>query len=151
MLHFLFAEVKKYDTERDHAKNIDIVMQIYNLIEYGDYYSKTSGSLWQYYKDEPNDGLTDSESFKPKKKLTGHYPADGNRKDVEIIAPLKCLSNFWKTLEMPLINCLVKLILTWSPTCVITNSTGAGRFAITDTKVYVPAVSISTQYNAKLL
>ena len=52
---------------------------------------------------------------------------------------------------MPLINCLVKLILTWSPTCVITNSTGAGRFAITDTKVYVPAVSISTQYNAKLL
>ena len=52
---------------------------------------------------------------------------------------------------MPLINCEVNLILTWSSTCVITNSTGAGRFAITDTKLYVPVVTLSTQDNAKLL
>ena len=65
--------------------------------------------------------------------------------------PLKYLSNLWRTLEIPLINCEVNLILTWSSTCVITNSTGAGRFAITDTKLYVPVVTLSTQNNAKLL
>ena len=117
-------------TEIDHTKNIDIVMSMYNLIEYSDNYSKTSASLWQYYKDEPNDNLTDSGSFKFKIKITGNTPADCNTKDVEIIVPLKYLSNFWRTLEMPLINCEVNcevnLILTWSSTCVITNSTGAG-------------------------
>ena len=64
---------------------------------------------------------------------------------------LKYLSNFWRTLEMPLISCEVNLILTWSSTCVITNSTGAGRFAITDTRLYVPVATLSTQENTKLL
>ena len=57
------------NTEIDNAKDIDIVMPMYNLIEYSDNYSKTSGSLWQYYKDEPNDNIADSESFKSKVKL----------------------------------------------------------------------------------
>ena len=83
-------------------------MPMYNLIEYSKIYSKTSGRLWQYYKDEPNDYLADSESFKSKVKITGNTPKDGNTKDVETIVPLKYLSNFWRTLEMPLI---VKLIL----------------------------------------
>ena len=65
--------------------------------------------------------------------------------------PIKYLSNFWRTLELTLINCEVNLILTWSSTCVITNSTGAGTFEITDTKLYVPAVTLSTKGNAKLL
>ena len=65
------------------------------------------------------------------------------------MAPLKYLSNFWRTLEMPLINCEVNLILTWSSTCVITESNGAGRFEITDTKLYVPVVTLSTQENTK--
>ena len=73
-------------------------MSMYNLIEYSDNYSKTSESLQQYYKDEPYDNLTDSESFKSKIKTTGNTPADGNTKDVEIIVPLKYLSNFWRTL-----------------------------------------------------
>ena len=77
----------------------------------------TSGMLWQYYKDEPNDNLTDSESFKSKIKITGNTPVDGNTKDVEIMVPLKYLSNFWRTLEMLLINCEFNLILTWSSTC----------------------------------
>ena len=64
--------------------------------------------------------------------------------------PLKYLSNFCRTLEMLLINCEINLIITWPSTCVITNSTGAGRFAITDTKLYVPVVTLSTQDNAKL-
>ena len=65
--------------------------------------------------------------------------------------PLKYLSNFWGTLEMPLINCEVNLILTWPSACVITNSTGAGTFAITDAKLYVPVGTLSTQENTKLL
>ena len=68
-----------------------------------------------------------SESFKSKIKITGKTPAYGNTKDVEIIVPLKYLSNFWRTLEMPLINCEFNLILTWSKDCAITNSTGAGK------------------------
>ena len=67
------------------------------------------------------------------------------------MVPLKYLSNFWRTLEMPLINCEVNLILTWSSTCVITNSTGAGTFQTTDTKLYVPVVTLSTYENSKLL
>ena len=135
----------------DNAKDIDIIMPMYNLIEYSDNYAKTSGNLWQYFRDEPDDNLADSESFKAKIKITGKTPDDDNEKDVEIMVPLKYLSNFWRTLEMPLINCEVNLILTWSSTCVITNSNGAGRFAITDRKLYVPVVTLSTQENTKFL
>ena len=97
----------------DTPQDIDIVMPMYNVIEYSDNYSETSGSLWQYYKSDPNNNLANSESFKYKAKITGKTPNNGNTKDVEIIAPLKYLSNFWKTLEMPLINCEVSLVLTW--------------------------------------
>ena len=138
-------------TEIDHAEDIGIVMPMYNLIEYSDNYSKTFGSLWQYYKDDPNDNITQSESFKSKIKITGKTPAAGNTKDVEIIVPLKYLSNFWRTLEMPLINCEVNLILTWSKDCVISSATGETKFKITDTKLYVPVVTLSTQDNVKLL
>ena len=124
---------------------------MYILIEYSDNYSKTSGSSWQYYKDGPNDSLTDSESFQSKVKITGKTPNNGNTKDVEINVPLEYLSNSWRTLEMPLINCEVNLILTWSKNCVITNSTGEGKFAITEAKLYVPVVTLSTKDNAKLL
>ena len=124
---------------------------MYSLLEYCDNYSKTSGSLWQYYKDEPSDNLANSESFKSKVKIIGSTPAGGNTKDVKIIVPLEYLSNFWRTLEMPLINCEVSLFLTWSSTCVITNSTRKGRFTITDKKPCIPVVTLSTQDNAKLL
>ena len=100
--------------EIDHAKVIDVVMPMYNLIEDSDNYSKTSGSLWQYYTDEPfinNNGVTidvpddsDSASFKYKQKITGQTGNDGT-KDVQIMVPLKYLSNFWRTLKIPLINC----------------------------------------------
>ena len=64
------------------------------MIEYSDNYSETSGSLWQYYKDDPNNNLTDSESFKYRVNITGKSPDNGNTKNVEIIVPLKYLSNF---------------------------------------------------------
>ena len=82
------------NTDIDNAKDIDIAMPMYNLIEYSNTYSKTSGTLWQYYKEDPNDNLTDSKSFKYKVKFTGKTPAAGNTKGVEIIVLLKYLSNF---------------------------------------------------------
>ena len=138
------------NTDIDNGHDVDIVMPMYNLIQYSDNYLKTSVSLWQYYKDDLNDNLADSESFKSKVKITVNTSAAGNTKDAEIIVPLKHLSNFWRTLEMPLINCKVNLILTSSKYCVITNSTGEGKFAITETKLYVPVVTLSTK-NEKLL
>ena len=116
------------NTQIDNAKDIDIVMPMYNLIEYSDNYAKTTGSLWQYCKDIPArnanedivifaDGNT-TDSFNFKVKITDRTGNDGT-KDVEIMVPLKYLSNFWRTLEMPLINCEVNLILTWSSTCVL--------------------------------
>ena len=71
---------RKNNTDIHNAQDIDIVMPMYNLIEYSDNYSKTSGSLWQYYKDDPNDNIEQSESFKPKIKITGKTPQAGNKK-----------------------------------------------------------------------
>ena len=76
------------NTDIDNAHHIDIVMPMYNLLEYSDNYSKTPASLWQYYKDDPNDNLADSKSFKSEVTITGHTPAAVNTKDVEIIVPL---------------------------------------------------------------
>ena len=87
-------------------------MPMYDLIEYSGNYTTPSGNLWQYYKDEPNYNLTNSESLKSKIKIIGNAPVDGNTKYVKIIVPLKYLSNFWRTLEMPLNNFKVNLILT---------------------------------------
>ena len=129
---------------------------MYNLIEYSDDYSKASGRLWQYYRDEPD--LTDagtiagfsaadnSVSFKFKQKTTGKAAANG-RKDIEIIVSLKYLSNFWRTLEMPLLNCEINLVLT----CVLPNDTKTTAFAITEAKLHFPVVTVLTQDNAKLL
>ena len=71
-----------------------------------------------------------------------------------MMVPIKYLSNFWRTLEMPLINCQINLILTWNANCVIVSTNVENQnatFAITDTKLYVPVVTLSTQDNAKLL
>ena len=92
-----------------------------------------------------------TDSFTFKAKVTGQTGNNGT-KDVEIMVTLKYLSNFWRTLEMPLINCEVNLILTWSSTCLLisTNIDGQNaKFAITDTKLYVPVVTLSTQENTK--
>ena len=143
---------------------------MYSLIEYSDNYSKTSGSLWQYCKDIPatNDdsaivdfnGANATDSFNFNTKITGQNAANNNngniagRVDVEIMVPLKYLSNFWRTLEMPLINCEVELILNWSANCVIiyTNvNNQVPTFTITETNLYVPVVTLSTQDNEKLL
>ena len=148
----------------DNAKYIDIVMPMCNLIEYSDNYSKTSGILWQYYKDIPavnNDGnIVDfnganaTDSFNFKTKITGQTNDEGELNDVEIMVPLKYLINFWRTLEMPLINCEIELILDWSTNCVIIYTDVANQFptfTITETNLYVTVVTLSTQDNPKLL
>ena len=91
-----------------------------------------------------------SESFKSKIRITGKNLAAGNVKGVKISVPLKYLNNFWRTLEMPLINCENKLILTWSENCVISSATGATKFALTYTDLYVRVAILSTQDNIKL-
>ena len=121
-------------------------MPMYNLIEDSDNYSETSGRLWQYCKGIPaindnnaivdftNNNLTDSFNFKV--KMTGQTGNNGT-KNVEIMVPLKYLSNFWRTLEMSLINSEVNLMLTWSANCVIVSTDVEDQiatFAITDTK-----------------
>ena len=85
--------------------------------------------------------------------MTGQSGNDGT-KNVEIMVPIKHLSNFWRTLEMPLTNCEINLILAWSANCVIVSTNVANQnatFAIIDTKLYVPVVTLSTQDNGKLL
>ena len=148
----------------DNAKDIDIVMPMYNLIEYSDHYSKTSGSLWHYYRDEPflnaNVAIADfpadnnnSASFKFKTKISDGI-GDDDTKNVKIKVPLKYLSNFRRTLEMLLINCEINLILTWFNRCFLIDNPIVGQeptFTTTDTELYVPVVTLSPQDNAKLL
>ena len=69
------------NTQIDHRKDLDVVMPMYNLIEYSDNYSKTSRSLWQCYKHDPNDDLSNSKSFNFKAKVTGKTPNNDNKKD----------------------------------------------------------------------
>ena len=135
-------------------------MPIFNLLEYPVNHSKTSRSLWQYYRDKP--GLTDaggldnvlgnSASFKYKQKITISTGNDST-KVAKVMVPLKYLSSFWITYQMLLMNGKIDLILTWSMNYVISN-TGVDEditFLRADTKLYVPVVTLLTQYNAELL
>ena len=114
----------------DNAEDLDVVMPMYNLLEYSKNYKKTTGSLWNYYRDEPSNPLSsNSESFKFKTIIrentynigTGEPGYDVNKvgkKETKIVVPLKRLRNFWRTLNIPLINCEIELILTWSKNCL---------------------------------
>ena len=172
----------------DNAEDLDVVMPMYNLMEYSKNYRKTTGA-WNYYRDELSDeansnnnlnkNVISSESFKYKTSITGstcnvderltnaegnqvnnpNYDADkSGKKKVEIVVPLKYLSNVWRSLDMPLINCEVSLSLTWSENCVITSlerreitntrrdsSSTDATFKIKDIKFYVSVVTLSTK------
>ena len=162
----------------DNAKNLDVVMRIYNLIKYSKNYRKTAGSLRNYYRDEPNSdavgninySIKDSKSFDYKTSIPGKLAGNNVKKDdIQIFAPLKYLSNFWRNKDIPLINREVSLILTWSENCVITskatreadpdahpavdgtnNPTNAVS-KITDCKLYVPVVTLLAENDNKLL
>ena len=155
------------DEHVDTAENLDILMPMYNLIEYSDNYQDSSATLYQYKRDEPpeanaTDDLTadNSSSFKYKIKLLGNVTeVDGDaagvrRLNVKVVVPLKYLSNFFRSLEMPLINCKIKLNLTWKKECVLStldddaaNPENNAVFVISDTKLYVPVVTLSKEDN----
>ena len=100
------------NTQTDNAKDIDVGMPIYNLVEYYNNYSQIWESLWQYYRDKSTAVLLNNKSFKSKIRIIRKNPAADNVKDVKISIPLKYLSKFWRTFEIPLINCKINLILT---------------------------------------
>ena len=110
-----------------------------------------------------------SKSFDYKTRITGRLEGNNTEKEIEIVVSLKHLSNFWKILDIPLINCEINLILAWPENCVITskatrdsdpdsdpavaavNNPANATFKITDTKLYVPVVTLSTEDDNKLL
>ena len=107
----------------DNAEDLDVAMPMYNLLEYSKNYKKTTGSFWNYYRDEPNSTIGDknithsilnSKSFDYKAIFMENGVTHDNliKIDVKVVVPLKHLSNFWKHLDVPLINCEVELILT---------------------------------------
>ena len=141
------------DEHIDTAENLDIVMPMYNLIEYSDNYQDC---LCQYKRDEPPepnaiDDLTvdNSNSFKYKVSLLGNPVVADNiaKRRVKVIVPLKYLSNFFRSLEMPLINCKIKLNLTWKKECLLSTDADNEVFIINDTKMYVPVVTLSKEDN----
>ena len=139
----------------DNAEDLDVVMPMYNLLEYGKNYSKITGRFWNYYSDEPNnpplnppvgnnlstvncnaDPIANSESFKykssiPRKTSNTNWKNGRNteqrntkaKRNLEIVVPIKHLSNFWRSLDIPLINCEVFFILPWSENCRLTDIT----------------------------
>ena len=144
------------DEHVDTAENLDLVMPLYNLIEYSDNYQDSSATLYQYKRDEPPeanaiDDLTvdNSSSFKYKISLLGNPVVANNigRRSVKVVVPLKYLSNFLRSLEMPLIICKIKLNLTWKKECVLSTGNGDAVFIINDTKLYVPVVTLSKEDN----
>ena len=143
------------DEHVDTAENLDIVMPMYNLIEYSHNYQDSSATLYQYKRDEPPDDIdnklavNNSSSFKYKVNLLGNPIVDNNvaTLNVKVVVPLKYLSNFSGSLEMPLINCKIKLSLTWKKECVLSSNDGNALFIINDTKLYVPVVTLSKEEN----
>ena len=128
----------------DNAKDLDVAMPMYNSIEHSDNYSKAPGSLYQFYRNELNDNdITDSESFKFRSMFLNNTNS-AVIINAKIAVPLKYSGTFWRTVEMPLINCEISLILTCSANCIISEGYRVTTFEITDTKLYVPVVTLST-------
>ena len=134
-------------------------MPMYNLIKYSDNYSDTSGNLWQFKRDEipaNNADLTigNSQSFKSKAALLGktanHNDGKSSVKDTKIVAPLKYLGNFWRLLEMSLINFKFHLELNWIKDSILSSAVNSAKFERTDAKLHVPIVVFSTKDIVKL-
>ena len=165
----------------DNAEDPDVVMPMYNLLEYSKNYKKTTGSLWNYYRDEPNSStdnnnnithsILNSESFDYRANFMENGVTQNNliKNNVKIVIPLKHLSNLWSNLNIPLINRQVELILTWLKNCVLIEKLTRDAnynenlvvrkidnpenaiFQIADTKLHVPVVTLSKENNIKLL
>ena len=131
-------------------------MPMYNLMEYSDNYQDSSATLYQYKRDEPteDDAVVDltadnSSSLKYKISLLGNSVVANNIAiiNVKVVVPLKYISNFFRSLEMPLINYKIKLNLTWKKECVLSTDEGNAEFIVNNTKMYVPVVTLSKEIN----
>ena len=154
---FVSCISKINNTHIDNAEPLDIVNPMYNLLQYSKNYLKATGSFWNYYRDEPNSGansninysIKDSKFFNNKTSITRKLEGNNTEKEAEIIVPLKYLSNFWRTLDMPLINCEVNLILAWSENCLLTSK--ATRNANPDANPAVAAINNPTNATFKII
>ena len=153
---FIKCSLEINDEHVDTAENLDITMPMYNFIEYSDNYQDSSATLYQYKRDEPPevDAVADltadnSSSLKYKISLLGNPVVANNiaRINLKVVVPLEYLSNFFRSLEMPLIKCKIKLNLTWKKERVLSTDDGNAVFIINDTKMYVPVVTLSKEDN----
>ena len=163
----------------ENAEDLDIVIPMYNLLEYSKNYEKTSGFLFNYYRDEPSEttigagnnainiSIRNSKSFDYKTEIIGSLNAgEDEKEDVTIAILLKYLGNFWRSLDIPLINSEITLILSCYKECVLVgrsfrgppaaaanrnNSPTSAKFEITECKLYVPVVTLSAENDNKLL
>ena len=164
-MHYLKIVEEFNNTFVDYADFINIAMPTYNLIEYSDNYSNTSGSLWDFIRDEIGNNVNvtnddNAPSFKYKASVIGNTVTNGTKTGVKIAVPLKYLNNFWRSLEMLLIHCKVELSLNSIESCVLTSaavdanvnniSVDSATFKITDIKLYVLIVTLSAADNVKL-
>ena len=154
---FRTCDVTINDKHVEKAGDLDIVMPMYNLLEYSDNYQDSTGSLYQFKRDEPPDDNVDvannTSSLVYKSKLISGTD-DNNVNNIKLVVPLKYVSSFFRSLEMPIINCKIDLELTWHKDYMISSvNAAAGQvvsFMITNTKLYVPVVTLSTEDNNNL-
>ena len=168
----------------DNAENLYIAMAMYNLLDCSDNYFMTSGNLWNYYRDEIYDDEKENENnnklnnktitskcFKYKTKIIGSTSDNENRLNTEVVVPLKYLSNFWRSLDLALINCEIERNFSWSRYYIIykisitfeavpninpvgyrvTSQTTSATFQINNAKFYVPVVTLFTNDTIKFL
>ena len=133
----------------DEANHTYIVtMPMYKSIECNGNYSDTSRSLWQFKRDEvPNnnaDFIINTHSFKYKAANAVH-DANSSAKDTKIVVPFKYLSNFWRSLEMSLINRKIHLELNWIKDFISSSARDSAKCKIADAKLHVPKVTLSTK------
>ena len=153
------------DEHIEISDNLDIIMPMYNFIEYSDNYADSSGSLYQFRRDESptnagnssNVALDNSTSFKYKasllRKATDADSDDRLLTNAKIVVPLKYLPNFFRSIEMPLINCKIHLELNYGANTFAGGDNDNNRetkFQITSTKLYIPVVTLSTKDNKNL-
>ena len=154
---FRTCDVTINDEHVEKAEDLDIVMPMYNLLEHSDNYQNSTGSLYQFKRDEPPDDKADAgnatSSLVYKSKLIKGTD-NNNVNNVKLVVPLKYESNFFRSLEMPLVNSKIDLELTWHKDCMISSANAAANqvvsVMITDIKLYVPIVTLSTKDNTNL-
>ena len=154
---FRTCDITINDDHVQKVEDLDIVMPMYNLLEYSDNYQDSTGSLYQFKRDKPPDDnsnvANNTTSLVYKSKLIKGTD-DNNVNNVKLVVPLKYVSNFFRSLELPLVNCKIDLELTWHKDCMISSANAAAgqvvSFMITNTKLYVPIVTFSTKDNNNL-